>query len=113
MVMLNLIVMLPVCVYALFYEITLQKWENPVRALTSRKIAYLSALCIKPHDTVVTDTIAHWSKTMLSMSGVDTTNFTTGSIRPTMALTTKARPYQNLVSLQKLGYQGRPALPLL
>ncbi|MPC56718.1 RNA-directed DNA polymerase from mobile element jockey [Portunus trituberculatus] len=45
---------------------------------------------VRPHKSVTKDTIARWVKAMLQRSGVDTTKFTTGSVRSAAVSKVKA-----------------------
>ena len=45
---------------------------------------------VKPHKNVTKDTIARWIRTVLHMSGVNTTKYSAGSVRPAAASKAKA-----------------------
>lgn len=58
----------------------------------------------KPHNTVSKDTIVRWIKSMLSMSGVDTTKFKAGSVRPAATSKAKAMAVPVTCIMQKAGW---------
>lgn len=58
----------------------------------------------KPHNAVSKDTIARWIKSMLCMSGVDTTKFKAGSVRPAAASKAKALAVPVTCIMQKAGW---------
>ncbi|XP_071547680.1 uncharacterized protein [Panulirus ornatus] len=45
---------------------------------------------IKPHKHVTRDTVARWIRTVLSLSGIDSSQYSTGSVRPAAASKAKA-----------------------
>ncbi|XP_076065157.1 uncharacterized protein LOC143039186 [Oratosquilla oratoria] len=59
---------------------------------------------IKPHKSVMKDTIARWIKTMLSRLGVDTTKFTAGSVRPAALSKAKAMAVPITCIMAKAGW---------
>lgn len=50
------------------------------------------------------DIIARWLKTMLKMSGLNTARFTSGSVRPAVALTAKAMAIPVECIMVKVGW---------
>ena len=72
---------------------TLRKYieeTDKLRRVAQTKGDKLFISFVKPHGVVSKDTLARWLKTMLTMSGVDTTRFTAGSVRPAAASKAKA-----------------------
>ena len=61
-----------------------------LRQGTSQDRTSLLISFIKPHRAVSRDTVARWVKCMLNRSGVDTTKFSAGSVRPAAASKAKA-----------------------
>lgn len=59
---------------------------------------------IKPHKPVTGNTIARWIKSMLAISGVDTSKFTAGSVRPAAASKAKAMAVPISCILEKAGW---------
>ena len=59
---------------------------------------------VKPHKPVTKDTIARWLKTMLEMSGIDTSIFTPHSIRAAATSTAKDRGVQMNTIIQTAGW---------
>ena len=45
---------------------------------------------IKPHKYVTRDTVARWIRTVLSLSGIDSSQYSAGSVRPAAASKAKA-----------------------
>ena len=66
---------------------------------------------IKPHKIVTKDTIAIWIRIMLNISGVDTREYSIGSVRPDAARKAKAMAVPIHI-MAKAGWagQGRPLL---
>lgn len=59
---------------------------------------------IKPHKGVSKDTIARWLKVMLNRSGVDTSKFTAGSVRPAAVSKAKAMAVPISCIMSKAGW---------
>ncbi|KAK3890246.1 hypothetical protein Pcinc_005779 [Petrolisthes cinctipes] len=61
---------------------------------------------IKPHKEVSKDTIARWIRRMLVMSGVDTTKYSAGSVRPAAASKAKAMAVPITFIMAKAGWSS-------
>ena len=59
---------------------------------------------IKPHKSVTSNTIARWIKSVLFISGVDTSKFTAGSVRTAAASKAKAMAVPVSCILEKAGW---------
>ncbi|KAK3890263.1 hypothetical protein Pcinc_005794 [Petrolisthes cinctipes] len=63
-------------------------------------------ITIKPHKEVSKDTIARWIRRMLVMSGVDTTKYSAGSVRPAAASKAKAMAVPITFIMAKAGWSS-------
>lgn len=59
---------------------------------------------MKPHKSVAKDTIARWIRTMLRMSGIDTSKFSAGSVRPAAASKAKVAAVPVTCIMAKAGW---------
>ena len=66
--------------------------------------AFLFISFVKPHKAVSRDTIARWIKTMLQLTGINTSRFTAGSTRPAAASKAKAMAVPIACIMAKAGW---------
>lgn len=84
-----------------YIKVTEEFWQ-----VNNQKENKLLLSFIKPHKNVSKDTIARWIKTMLNMSGVDTSKFTAGSVRPAAASKAKAMAVPLTCIMAKAGWSS-------
>lgn len=75
-----------------------------LRQVNGHRMGNLLISYIKPHKPVSRDTIARWIKTVLKISGVDTSKFTAGSVRPAAASKAKTSAVPIHYIMDKAGW---------